>query len=94
MAKLNKNELVVFSAIRSTIRKETGGQFGWADNIKVNIEEGTGLTLGQIAGYCAQLEKKGLYCPFKDGKDTMIMLTDDGVELARELGDDCWYETV
>lgn len=86
---LNEKETLVFKAICEGIQQETGGQFGWADDIKEYVEE---LTVAQIAGYCSILAQKGVYIPMKDGDWTQTALSKSGVALAKELGDERWYE--
>lgn len=87
---LNETETAVFKSICTTIQDETGGQFGFADEIKRHLP--FKLTNSQLAGYCSQLEQKGLYCTMREDGYTMIFLTTAGIEYARSIGDERWYE--
>ena len=87
---LNTNETAVFKAICDAIHQETGGQFGWADAIKRHLT--VEMTKGQLAGYCSQLEQKGLYDTMREDGFTMIFLNAPGIAHARSIGDTRWYE--
>lgn len=86
---LNDTEIYVFSAIRQAIKNETGNQFGWSDEI---ARYAPSMGSRELAGYCSQLRQKGLYATQKIGAYTMISLTKEGKELAREFGDFTDYE--
>lgn len=88
--KLNETETAVFKAICDAIQQETGGQFGWSDDIKRHLY--VEMTKGQMAGYCSQLEQKGLYGTTREDGFTMIFLNAKGIEYARSIGDERRYE--
>lgn len=56
MPNLNEKELAVFKAIAENIQSNTGGQFGYSDEVEIE-----GVSKRQLSGYVSQLVQKGLF---------------------------------
>lgn len=64
---LNETEVLVLNACASQIVSETGCEFAYADDVKID-----GMSKHQVAGYVGSLSSKGYISVEPDSKQMML----------------------
>ena len=67
---LNENEIKVLNHMVNMIFEQTRGEF--ADYSDKDLKLIEGLSLNQVKGYLAQLQKKDILCIYEDSSDRFV----------------------